>query len=540
MNSFNKISLLLVSLYVFSTSDVLLAQEYKPQWKPDSSSPFEVGTQLRPWTIADEGMDYILDNCQQMAGVNNIYLVLVMHQEHRPYKAEKFPHNPKRETFQAEDSRVNFFPDMSHYGRIKPQLSDYDWIREKDWMQYTIDACRERGLGVGAEVSHFPIPKKMLMDNPEFLQVDIHGNVIQKPNFCPNNPDVRKYLLALFGDLAANYEIDYIQTCQYLFTGLDLDQGGGCFCMNCKNKALEMGIDLETAQKALSKNKDAQPERGKWEEFRYKTSTEVFKEISEAIHRENSACQFRLNDVYSWNSDPHKRGLDLTEIGKHIGSLVNQDHQEQLGHPDEDFSWRKQWLTTNRNHLGYDKPFLTGVAPRMNASPELVRRGIKVAVQHPAQINGLALKHYDGASFSLLRAFKQGMIEAGVQGLAPTLGKEVEDMELDGYEKFDKELAEEWGVKTRGEGKASYEFDLPSGTYDVRISYFDGPAGESQINLFVNGTSQASFSMDENTDCWRWRMFKDIKIQKGDQIQLRGKAHEEEQACLDFIEFIRK
>ena len=43
----------------------------------------------------------------------------------------------------------------------------------------------------------------------------------------PNNPDVREYLLALFGDLAANYDIDYLQTCQYLFTPLDLDQGGG-------------------------------------------------------------------------------------------------------------------------------------------------------------------------------------------------------------------------------------------------------------------------------------------------------------------------
>ena len=63
-----------------------------------------------------------------------------------------------------------------------------------------------------------------------------------------------------------------------------------------------------------------------------------------------------------------------------------------------------------------------------------------------ARIDGLALKHYDGASFSLLRAFKQGMIEAGVQGLTHTLGKEVEAMKLEGYTSFEEELAEEWGV----------------------------------------------------------------------------------------------
>ena len=44
----------------------------------------------------------ILDNCQSMAGVNNIYLIVIMHQEHRPFQAKKFPHNPVRETFMAE------------------------------------------------------------------------------------------------------------------------------------------------------------------------------------------------------------------------------------------------------------------------------------------------------------------------------------------------------------------------------------------------------------------------------------------------------
>lgn len=507
-------------------------------WKADSSSPFEVGTQLRPWTIVDEGMDYILDNCQQMAGVNNIYLVLVMHKEHRPFNAEKFPHNPKRETFQAEDSKVNFFPDLTRYGKIKPQLSDYEWIRETDWMQYTIDACRKRGMGVGAEVSHYPIPRKLLLDHPELLQVDVKGEVIHEAHFCPNNPDVREYLRALFGDLAANYDIDYLQTCQWIYSPKDLDQGGGCFCEHCKKRALEVGIDLEAAQEVLRKDKDAQPERSSWEEFRFTTSTEVFKEIAEAIHAENPNCHLRLNDVYSWNFDPRKRGLDLTEICKHVGSLVNQDHEEQKGRKDEDFAWRKKWLTDNREHLGWDKPLLTGIAPRMNASPELVREGIMVAVQHPARINGLALKHYDGASFGLLRAFKQGMIEAGIEGLTPTLGLEAEEMDLDNYNVFSEELAEDWGVETTGTGSASSVFQEKSGSYDIRISYFDQEEGQSSVKLYVDGKEKASFLMDEDTDCWRWRRFEKIRIRKGDEIKLVGVADGNEQAKLDFIEFI--
>ena len=62
-------------------------------------------------------------------------------------------------------------------------------------------------------------------------------------------------------------------------------------------------------------------------------------------------------------------------------------------------------------------PLVCGIAPRIEATPDLVKRGIKVALEHPAKVDGLAFKHYDGASFGLMRAFREGMIAAGVQGL---------------------------------------------------------------------------------------------------------------------------
>ena len=105
------------------------------QWKPDLTADFEVGTQIRAWTIRDEGMDTILDNMQSMCGVNSLYMVVVMHAEHRPFQAPEFPHNPARDTWQAEDSRVTFFPDMDRYGEVKPLRSDVDWIRETDWLR---------------------------------------------------------------------------------------------------------------------------------------------------------------------------------------------------------------------------------------------------------------------------------------------------------------------------------------------------------------------------------------------------------------------
>ena len=220
---------------------------WRPVWKPDSTSQFEVGTQLRPWTIHDEGMSTILDNMQSMAGINNVYLVVVMHQEHRPFKAPEFPHNPIRDSFKAEDSRVSFFPDMKQYGKIKPLLSDYDWIRETDWLALVVDSCRARGLSVGAEVSHFPIPKQLIRENPDWQQKKINGESWSAIRFCPNHPDTREYVIALFGDIAANYDVDYIQTCQYLFNDKEIDEGGTCFCRHCIAEAKRTGFDLEVA-----------------------------------------------------------------------------------------------------------------------------------------------------------------------------------------------------------------------------------------------------------------------------------------------------
>lgn len=513
-------------------------------WKPDSTSTFEVGTQIRAWTIQDEGMSTILDNMQQMAGINNVYMVVVMHQEHRPFQAPEFPHNPARDSWEAEDSRVTFFPDTSRYGKVKPLLSDTSWIRETDWLQLMIDSCRARGLAVGAEVSHYPIPKSLIKSHPDWQQKKIDGSSGSDSRFCPNSPEPREYVIALFGDLAANYDLDYIQTCQHLFWKDDIDKGGTCFCAHCIEAAKKTGFDLEAAKVVLAADKNAQPERDQWMEFRAASTTRFYKDISEEIKRvkKNPKCHLRYNDTYPYRNgewNPRDLSMHIDDVSKYLGSLVNQDHQEQEGDSLETFARRKRWLTTNRKLIGTDMPLICGIAPRMRATPELVKAGIKVALEHPATVNGIALKHYDGASFGLLRAFKQGMIEAGVQGLTPTIGKEFEEMELSNFTYVD-DYVEEWGVETSGTGTASYVFDYPSGNYDIRISYFDEEIGHSKVTLFIADEEKASFYLDEDSDCWRWRLFNNIHLNKGDKIKILAESENGEKVRLDYIEFISK
>ena len=106
----DKFTLILFTLVAAVAGAAAHAQDGKPVWKPDAASKFEVGTQLRPWTIHDEGMDTILENIQSMAGVNNIYLIVVMHEEMRPFRAPKFPHNPSRDVSKPKIPGSHFVP----------------------------------------------------------------------------------------------------------------------------------------------------------------------------------------------------------------------------------------------------------------------------------------------------------------------------------------------------------------------------------------------------------------------------------------------
>lgn len=130
------------------------------------------------------------------------------------------------------------------------------------------------------------------------------------------------------------------------------------------------------------------------------------------------------------------------------------------------------------------------------------------------------------------------MIEAGIQGITTTLGMEVEDMKLTNFKRID-DFVEEWGVETFSIGEASQIFDYSTGNYDIRITYFDEEKGHSTVKLFIEDKEKVSFKLDEDTDCWRWRLFKNININKGDKITLVAESDQGEKVRLDFVEYIR-
>jgi hypothetical protein len=186
--------------------------------------------------------------------------------------------------------------------------------------------------------------------------------------------------------------------------------------------------------------------------------------------------------------------------------------------------------------VGNDLPMLAAIGVRDKAYPELIRRGVGVAVAGGVQ--GITLGHYDGAAHSILRAVRNGLVEAGVSGIRPIVGVEVEKMKLRGYQSHF--WAYETCVKTRGAASASCRFELKPGRYDLKISFADQEGGNARLALFVNDRQADSWTLNRQTECWATRLIPNVPLKPGDEIRIEAKADGKDGALVDFVEFISK
>jgi len=495
---------------------------------------FEVSASLYPWDVHDEGINLMLDNLTSMAGVNSVYLIAVMHQEHRPFLGPNgtgpwlYIHNPARAEWNAEDSRAYFHPQLSLHGKIKPYLSTFSWLSEKDWLKLVIDSARARRLKVGVEVSHTYLPKDIYKSHPEYQQRDINNKPIGSMGApCPNNPDIREYLLALYGDLAKNYDVDFVQTCMLLFPDINT-RDGICFCESCQKEAKVNGFDMTAAMPILRDNPYAQPQLDQALNFRRVTTAKIYKMVVDRMRREKPNIDFRINDL-----NDRSTGLCLEDLKTYITSVHMSTHTEQYGYERTD---RKSRMETIRYFMGPDVALIPGIPVRILATPEIVKSSIKISVENGAK--GIALKHYDGANYSKLRAVRDGLSAAGVKGFVPHLGMEAEKMNLSGY--VPDSCLTEHCIKTTSTGTAKSSFTGASGIYDVVLSYVDEKDGQGTLTLAVSGKQKASWKLSEDVGCWRRKTIPNVKLKNGDEIKIFGVANGKEAARVDYIEFVRK
>ena len=136
---------------------------------------------------------------------------------------------------------------------------------------------------------------------------------------------------------------------------------------------------------------------------------------------------------HSWvqpAAEAREGGLYIEDIAPMLGSIRIMEYSEQYGDPTR-MGRKAAWLADVRRAVGPNPPVLSAVAVRAKANPDLIRQGVKIAVD--SGVRGITLGHYDGAAPSMLRAVWNGMAEAGVRDVMPRLGVEAERMRLDNY-----------------------------------------------------------------------------------------------------------
>ena len=137
--------------------------------------------------------------------------------------------------------------------------------------------------------------------------------------------------------------------------------------------------------------------------------TELFSDIYGAVKAVKPEVEFRYNNYLTY---PEYAGLDFKAVRDYVDSVRDSDYSEQTGAKD-DFRYKQNTLLKIRRGIGCEKPVLAAFACRPNATPELIRESLKIV--STLGIDGLSLGHYDGATFELLDAVKEGMKNAGME-----------------------------------------------------------------------------------------------------------------------------
>jgi hypothetical protein len=149
-----------------------------------------------PSDLYGEGIDAVLDNVQERAGLGGIALAAVYHAGR-----DVFPHNPRRRVRYLENGVCYFRPDAERYRGLVLQPRVSRLVAEGDALALLMEAAGRRGLGVDAWTVYLHVD---WVD--EALAAACERNAFGDPmltELCPANPDVVAYVRALSGDIAS-------------------------------------------------------------------------------------------------------------------------------------------------------------------------------------------------------------------------------------------------------------------------------------------------------------------------------------------------
>lgn len=212
-----------------------------------------VGIQVGAASFVDEGVPEVLDTVQSRAAVNTLFLASLTWS--RATGGGKHDPGWLGGNFATVHPQYYGGTRLGPVGRA-PEHAGWDMLAE------VIPAAQRRGLRSYAlmdESSH----ARHLRSYPGFLgvlEVDIWNKPARRP--CFNNPDYRNWHLAIVEDAVRSYDLDGLLWSSERPSPLDrliqgpTRQGLGlvtCYCVHCKARGRERGIDWRRAQEGYRK-----------------------------------------------------------------------------------------------------------------------------------------------------------------------------------------------------------------------------------------------------------------------------------------------
>lgn len=213
-----------------------------------------------PWDVLDLGVENVVSEVTERAGVGGISLATVYH-------AGRFlqPRSPRRKVYFPEDGTVYFDITPSKYDSslIKPQVSSE--MSRGDALRALQEALHERR----GRLSAWVVGLHNTRIGTAYPQVTVENAFGDRYVYamCPNNPDACMYLRLLLEDMTSKYELDAVELESFNYMGYyhefhhekdgvgltDRDQFllSLCFCEHCREKANKAGIPIEHAARTV-------------------------------------------------------------------------------------------------------------------------------------------------------------------------------------------------------------------------------------------------------------------------------------------------
>jgi hypothetical protein len=219
-----------------------------------------IAIQVGAISFIDEGVDKVLDQFQEKAGINNLFLA--SHTFDRGTGGRQIPGYPIPDHGKQEYD-LGFRG--GNFATIHPQYYQNTFIRDFaapeadtagwDILEKVIPAAKKRGIDVFCWMCENPFaPLPRLMANFALVsEIDPWGRKTGTP--CFRNPAYRNWHLGIFEDTVKSYPIQGIAFCSerqgplgQLFGGGWNTRGVGCFCPHCAERMHREGINVERAR----------------------------------------------------------------------------------------------------------------------------------------------------------------------------------------------------------------------------------------------------------------------------------------------------